>query len=492
MFVVTHHRWPWAGATLLTVLVTLACTLFPFEFTAHSFPSVRDVLSLGIGPDNGPDVLANLLFFVPLGVSLSGYLQHSQVKRAPAMFVVLAASLGCSYTVEVLQVFVPGRFSSLGDVLSNCAGGILGFLVHSLWQGERGRLMLLAHFLFITVASIPLQWNTTFRNWDPSFPLAVGNEANADRAWQGQVFEMSIFDRAISTTEVMQFFRAGNAGALSAESLVASYDLTRPCPCLDKSGRLPALVWNSAPGVGHWLQTMGPARFLIDRVKDTTSFTLLVTAATADVHQIAYAHIVSLSADPAHRNFALGQEGTDLHFRLTTPLSGPYGDSGPLPFVVSDVFTTNAARKIAVTYDGLNLRAYVDGAGSSHAIQLGLGAVVFGRLGVVRSSTGTVIIDPRAAHISQLLFYAVVFGSAGVGISLMGTISHRWPRMVARVAAVIACAVSFEGILAVAGSRNVSLSNLLWSVVFATMGLATFELTRLSLGKGIPVLNLRR
>uniref|UniRef100_UPI00397E1AC9 hypothetical protein n=1 Tax=Salmonella sp. SAL4456 TaxID=3159911 RepID=UPI00397E1AC9 len=84
----------------------------------------------------------------------------------------------------------------------------------------------------------------------------------------------------------------------------------------------------------------------------------------------AYADIVSLSADPAHRNFALGQEGTDLHFRLTTPFTGPYGDRGPLPFVVSDVFNTNAARKIVVTYDGLNLRAYVDGAGRSHAIQL--------------------------------------------------------------------------------------------------------------------------
>jgi hypothetical protein len=221
-------------------------------------------------------------------------------------------------------------------------------------------------------------------------------------------------------------------------------------------------------------------------VKDTTSFTLLVTAATADVHQTAYADIVSLSADPDHRNFALGQEGTDLHFRLTTPLTGPYGDRGPLPFVVSDVFTTNAARKIVVTYDGLNLRAYVDGVASSHAIQLGLGAVVFGGLlGLVRSSTGTVVIDPRAAHISQLRFYAVVFGLAGVGIPLMGTRSHRWPRLVARVAVVIACAVSFEGILAVPGGRNVSLSNLLWSVVFAAMGIAAFELTRLRLGKRI-------
>jgi hypothetical protein len=38
----------------------------------------------------------------------------------------------------------------------------------------------------------------TLRNWDPSFPLVVGNEATLDRPFVGDVFDVQVYDRALT------------------------------------------------------------------------------------------------------------------------------------------------------------------------------------------------------------------------------------------------------------------------------------------------------
>jgi VanZ family protein len=128
---VNKSRIRWLTATLVALLAVLACTLYPFRFSFRYHPvrSIWDVLLIGIGPDEAPDIAENVLLFLPFGITLAGYLENKTVRADAAVLVVLFLSFSISYVVEVLQLFMPGRFSSVTDVVSNTAGGGLGLLV---------------------------------------------------------------------------------------------------------------------------------------------------------------------------------------------------------------------------------------------------------------------------------------------------------------------------------------------------------------------------
>ena len=128
---VNKSRIRWLTATLVALLPVLACTLYPFRFSFRYHPvrSIWDVLLIGIGPDEAPDIAENVLLFLPFGITLAGYLEHKRVRADAAVLVVLFLSFSISYVVEVLQLFMPGRFSSVTDVVSNTSGGGLGLLV---------------------------------------------------------------------------------------------------------------------------------------------------------------------------------------------------------------------------------------------------------------------------------------------------------------------------------------------------------------------------
>jgi VanZ family protein len=129
-------RATWFVATLCALLVVIACTVFPFQFCVsdHSFRTVWDVLLIPIGPDETPDIIENVLLFLPLGFTMSGYSTHREFRTLAAVAGVLLLSLFVSYSIEVVQLFIPGRFTSLKDVLSNTAGAGLGVLCHSAWH----------------------------------------------------------------------------------------------------------------------------------------------------------------------------------------------------------------------------------------------------------------------------------------------------------------------------------------------------------------------
>jgi VanZ family protein len=78
------------------------------------------------------DVVANIILFLPLGYFFAAIVSP---KRHRIFFTsICAAGAGCalSLIIEILQAYLPGRYSSLSDVLSNTAGAIFGvFLFHS-------------------------------------------------------------------------------------------------------------------------------------------------------------------------------------------------------------------------------------------------------------------------------------------------------------------------------------------------------------------------
>jgi hypothetical protein len=76
------------------------------------------------------DVVINILGFVPFGFSLAAWLRNYRSDRE--LFVVsgtLAAAAAISLAIELTQVYLPMRDSSLTDVISNVLGSFIGFMV---------------------------------------------------------------------------------------------------------------------------------------------------------------------------------------------------------------------------------------------------------------------------------------------------------------------------------------------------------------------------
>jgi len=80
------------------------------------------------------DSLINILGFVPLGFLLSVYL--SQMMHLPKRRIYLTAILlggGISLAIELLQIYIPARSSSLPDLITNIIGTAMGvILFHAL------------------------------------------------------------------------------------------------------------------------------------------------------------------------------------------------------------------------------------------------------------------------------------------------------------------------------------------------------------------------
>jgi hypothetical protein len=119
------------------LLVIAALTLLP----AHG-PAPDAFACVFCGDRAVSDALTNIILFVPLGVGLAA------MGMAPPRAFIAAALL--SGGIELAQLWIPGRDSSLGDVLSNTLGGWTGawaFALAGRWLHPAPRLArLLAGF----------------------------------------------------------------------------------------------------------------------------------------------------------------------------------------------------------------------------------------------------------------------------------------------------------------------------------------------------------
>jgi hypothetical protein len=80
------------------------------------------------------NVMINILGFVPLGYFLMGFLlavpHPSRLHQPRVAVLVILLSAALSLMVEVLQIYLPSRDSSLVDVLANTLGTGLGVVLY--------------------------------------------------------------------------------------------------------------------------------------------------------------------------------------------------------------------------------------------------------------------------------------------------------------------------------------------------------------------------
>ena len=112
-----------AGLVVTTISLAVICfeTLLPEPGAA-----VGSHLCLLCGPLGGVNSFLNVLLFVPLGVGLA--LAGFSSKRS------VIGMCAFSALIELAQlVVVPGRYSTIGDVITNSLGGALGFAIGRYW-----------------------------------------------------------------------------------------------------------------------------------------------------------------------------------------------------------------------------------------------------------------------------------------------------------------------------------------------------------------------
>ncbi len=176
------------GKYLLFVYVPaiLAVALYPMRYNDTNVV----VTCLVCGQRGLADGLLNIGFFVPIGIGLAF--------RGKRVLAVLLMAALFSAGLELAQLFIPGRFANLGDIVYNTTGAVLGALVGTYLyvlarpDPRAARLLLVA----ATVAALVIHTGVGYL-LQPSFPrsLYYGQwtpDLGHLKWYRGQVSEFSI------------------------------------------------------------------------------------------------------------------------------------------------------------------------------------------------------------------------------------------------------------------------------------------------------------
>ncbi|MBN1443941.1 MAG: DUF4038 domain-containing protein, partial [Planctomycetes bacterium] len=194
-------------------------------------------------------------------------------------------------------------------------------------------------------------------NWAVDYRLAIANELSQDRPWRGDLYRVAIYNRALSSKEILQRHQKG-LEAPPSSGIQASYlfnegkgDFVR-----DRSGgAVPIDLRIGNPSAVEWIQGGGlrvkapvliasivPATRLCESVRALRAITVEAWVKPADLEQAGPARIVTLSRDTSERNFTLGQKGSAYEVRFRTTESTPNGEPATSTAAVSQ-----AARHVA-------------------------------------------------------------------------------------------------------------------------------------------------
>ncbi len=442
------------------------------------------------------DFLENIILFLPVGFSLTYYFQRTRWNKYTFIFLIALVSFLLSYAIEVLQIFIPSRLSSLVDVLSNNVGALFGFLWFlylreytikvlqlTLFVIEKKIIITcLAYIVFVILVIMLYQNETSLNNWDKDYKLLLGNEQTGDRQWQGYIYEVDITNTVMTAKDINRFFSGESLPGLTGDSLIASYRLKGIGRYQDETGNLPDLIWRGEPqdregdgvslGSGHWLETMTPASNLTQKITDTSQFTLGVKVATNDISQEGPARIISFSADTGNRNFTLGQKQKNLVFRLRTPLTG-YNGNKP-EFNVPSVFSSKRPHNLIISYDGSILRLYVDDINNFHFLALNPRGMTFSQ--IYQSGLAYHLLSYK------FLYYALIFMPFGILLELLTKKDSRY--FSGNTLFIIVCIILFsfflDGILAIiyGSGINIKVENLILSMILVALSLIIYRHTR--------------
>jgi len=165
------------------LLLTAFLTLTP----AGSAPSTIRPFCILCGEMGGSDLVSNILLFAPAGLFLA--------RRGVSVLAAVGIGLAISTGIEIAQIFIPGRFSTIRDIITNGLGAGVGALFyHVMAHGVRtGSRLVLASAAALPVAAVAVTgWlmqpvstdGAYFGHWVP--------ERAHYAPWNGQVLALDV------------------------------------------------------------------------------------------------------------------------------------------------------------------------------------------------------------------------------------------------------------------------------------------------------------
>jgi len=501
----------WSNRILILSLLGIAyLTLFPFRFdfaptfVFHRYPFL---LGTSVKRVHFLDFFLNVLLFVPFGFGLSARARKWGGGQWTSLLLALAVGACVSYTVELLQFYIPARDSGWGDIFSNSAGSVAGFYLFELcggaileelskWENAfegwltplRTALLLGAYFALCFGISTRLQSETRLSDWDPRCILSVGNDASGQNPWKGQVFRLQIWNRALPDQAIRRLTEQESVDDTNA-GLLGSYDFTSSPPYQDKTRFLPALEWTperpqftngQAPewSARSWLSTNVPVENLTGEIKKTSQFTVHIVCTPAAMEDV-NGRIFTLSQSAGNVNFLLRQEGQFLVFRLRNPLSAT---RSLLSWYVPGAFEPGKVRDIVASYDGSDAFIYLDGNRVPWPYRLSPGASLAHKF---------FFIEIEALEGYVMVYETLIFLPAGL---LLGIAVWKWSgrkisgRLLLALGWVLP-AVLFEFFLAGVSGRRIWIGNIAFSLVFTLAGILLINADRGFKNSPSPVRN---
>lgn len=343
---------------LLGLTWIAAVTLAPFElsYSRHEMPTrIEQVFRLG-DSDSPLKLVAHVVSFCALGILVGG----TFFQKGRLGWWVAAGFIGC-LILETAQLFQLGRHARITDlVLNTIAFGFgLWFSIRTTrgqrWMREL-RTVRSGRPIAATLAlagGCGLWWTIGLQpacgalqmNWDPSFPLTIGNEIGGARPWLGRIRYAGVYDRALSPAVVRRFhesweesngrqlrqtngllvgydFGKDATGEIAAEGNVKSHDLDLLLPASSALSSDASLT-DSRSGV---IRSRGAATPVAAAITSTGAFSVEALVEPQDLLQAGPARLVSMSSGPAERNFTLGQSGADLVLRVRNRINSTNGN----------------------------------------------------------------------------------------------------------------------------------------------------------------------
>ena len=226
------------GTALLFYMVFMVflITLFPFDFRIPEKIQIKILTNLA-------DFMANIVLFVPIGFLF-------KLSRRPGKDVLclnpLFLGILLSISIEFTQLFIPGRYTQVSDVITNGFGAWLGALLFVLLKGQlsgerTGKLFSLElPLMSLVYLLIPLMWLNG---------LSIGMET----ARLSLLLLLGLFGTGVLCS--ISIYRFRNTGALSFAKLsffAMSWFLVATLPVLLKFP-IPIAVSTISLGIAAWL-----------------------------------------------------------------------------------------------------------------------------------------------------------------------------------------------------------------------------------------------
>ena len=482
---------------VLSSFIILFLTLLPFDFAYPDNFSWDDFKIIMTRVSSPGDIFVNLALFIPFGWGLTALFTTKKFSLQQSILLTFIFSVGFSSIVEILQIFLLFRMTTLADVASNSLSGFLGGVLFLLVRHRLKRFYFyfnqrfflkifmvfwLIYLITIGISLISLKDATKLSNWNAQFPLMIGNEQTGDRSWKGEISYLYLSDHFLSSATIEKLLITNNQDKNYQDYLLGAYIFEESkAKYTDQLGNLPSLKWQAKHLItteknaitldeNNWLKTEVTPYELTQKIKEKSQFTIITKIKTNKKKQLGPARIISFSQDVYQRNLSLGQLGTHLNLRLRTPITG--NNARTPEITLRNFFADMKPHQIAIAYNGEQLKIYVDSIENVYSLKLNSEAALFWSVLSVLGSKTPIYIGKSQLY--DFLYHNFLFVPFGI---LLASILILLPKnrifyLLVLFLGIIIPPLFIEGII-------VTVSNVAWNWDYIVVSILTIAIATL-------------